>query len=47
MKLVIDRATWLRGEGHEQSYLLRECDGKMCCLGFFALACGLHPERIG
>jgi hypothetical protein len=34
------------GEGFEDSYLLRPQDGKMCCLGFFGLACGLPPERI-
>jgi hypothetical protein len=46
MKLIIDRKTWLRGEGNEKSALLRECDGKMCCLGVFALAIGLSAERI-
>lgn len=40
-QLVIDRARWLRGEGYEDSYLLRSEDETMCCLGFFALACGL------
>lgn len=46
MKLVIDRSKWLRGEGSERSFLLRSTDGKMCCLGFFGLACGLTAERI-
>jgi hypothetical protein len=46
MKFTIDRTKWLRGEGVEKSYLLRECDGKMCCLGQFAIFCGLDPERI-
>jgi hypothetical protein len=46
MKFTIDRSEWLRGEGHEKSFLLRESDGKMCCLGIFSLACGLDPERI-
>lgn len=46
MKLVIDRSKWLRGEGSEKSFLLRSTDGKMCCLGFFGLACGLTAERI-
>jgi hypothetical protein len=44
MKLVIDRATWLRGEGSTNSYLLRLHDGKKCCVGFYALACG-RPEK--
>ena len=45
MKLTIDRQKWLRGEGSEDSFLLRH-DGKMCCLGFYSLACGLKPENI-
>jgi hypothetical protein len=40
MKLIIDRNKWLRGEGDEDSYLLRSSDGKMCCLGFLAKECG-------
>lgn len=46
MKLIIDRKTWLRGEGSEDSRLLRGSDGKMCCLGFYGLACGLEPKEI-
>lgn len=46
MKLVIDRSRWLRGEGSSRSRLLRSSDGKMCCVGFFALACGLTPADI-
>jgi len=46
MDLIIDRSKWLRGEGSQRSKLLREEDGKMCCLGFYALACGLTPEQI-
>jgi hypothetical protein len=46
MKLVIDRSKWLRGEGQDESYLLRKKDGKMCCLGFYGLACGLTEEDI-
>lgn len=45
MKLVIDRAKWLRGE-KDAGLLLRESDGKMCCLGFLALACGLEEDQI-
>ena len=39
MKLIIDRKQWLHGEGSGKnvSKLLREADGKMCCLGFYAL----------
>jgi hypothetical protein len=46
MELVIDRSKWLRGEGGTQSYLMRRYDGKMCCLGFYCLACGLTERQI-
>lgn len=45
-KLIIDRSKWLRGEGETASKLLRERDGKMCCLGFYLLSCGLEPDMI-
>lgn len=38
----INRATWLRGEGSS----LLDGQGKMCCLGFYSLACGLKPSDI-
>ncbi len=43
---TVDRATWLRGEGCDASSLLRTGDGKMCCLGFLALACGVPSDAI-
>lgn len=46
MKLIIDREKWLRGEGPDDSFLLRRDDKKMCCLGFYALACGLDQIDI-
>jgi hypothetical protein len=46
MEFVIDRSKWLRGKGPTDSYLLRSSDGKMCCLGFFSLACGLTQDQI-
>lgn len=46
MKLVIERESWLRGEGSDASELLRPGDGKMCCLGFYGLACGYLPEDL-
>jgi hypothetical protein len=46
MKLVIDRSKWLRAEGADESRLLRPNDGKMCCLGFFGLACGLEEDDL-
>lgn len=46
MKLIIDREKWLRGEESDNSFLLRKEDKKMCCLGFYALACGLDQIDI-
>lgn len=46
MEFTVNRKTWLRGEGDDDSYLLRGSDGKMCCLGFRAMACGHRPEDI-
>lgn len=45
MKFQIIRKNWLRGEGGENSYLLRPSDKKMCCLGFFCLAEGILKKR--
>lgn len=45
-KLVIDRSRWYRGQGAEGSRLIREEDGKMCCLGFLGLACGIPAEHL-
>jgi hypothetical protein len=45
MKLTINRDKWLRGEPGESS-LLRSRDGKMCCLGFYCLACGVSEDDI-
>jgi hypothetical protein len=46
MKLVIDRSRWLRGEGPSTSSMIRLRDEKMCCLGFFGLACGIERDRL-
>ena len=49
MKLTISRKRWLRGLKMSQnggSYLLRQTDKKMCCLGFLALACGAKENDI-
>lgn len=45
MKLVIDRNKWLRGNPNT-AQLLRIDNGKMCCLGFFALALGYTEDQI-
>lgn len=44
MKITIVRKRWLRGE--RNSYLFREKDGKMCCVGFFAKALGHKVSQI-
>lgn len=44
--VVINRKTWLRGEGIIPSRLLRSLDGKMCCVGFICLAEGAPEEAI-
>jgi hypothetical protein len=46
MKLTINRKDWLRGEGGEKSRLYREDDGRLCCLGFYGLACGLNKNDM-
>lgn len=43
MKLIIDRSKWLRGTGDGT---LLDHEGKMCCLGFFARACGYNDDQI-
>lgn len=43
--LVIDKSQWYRGM-IESSMLRRPSDGKMCCLGFYALSCGLSKDAI-
>lgn len=46
IKFIIDRSKWLRGEGYYKSFLLRETDNKMCCLGFACIASGFKEENI-
>lgn len=46
IKVYIDRSRWLRGEGPEDSRLLRSTDGKMCCLGFCLLELGKTEDEI-
>ena len=43
---VIDKKTWLRGEGDEKSFLLRPEDNKMCCLGHYLRHRGLKDGAI-
>ena len=46
LKVVVTRSNWLRGEGPRASCLLRPSDGRMCCLGFVAIARGLTHEEL-
>lgn len=46
LKVVVDREKWIHGEGDFDSYLLRERDGHLCCLGFACLAAGLTTDQI-
>ena len=45
-KFIVDRKTWLRGEGGSRSSLLRANDNKMCCLGFLSCELGLQKSEI-
>lgn len=42
---VVDRKNWYRGQSAVNSKLLND-EGKMCCLGFYAMACGLRKQDI-
>lgn len=44
-EFTIKRSEWYRGKGYLHSKLLDDC-GLKCCLGFFALECGLSKEEI-
>jgi hypothetical protein len=46
MKLTIKRSEWLRGEGEDNSRLLRSHDGKKCCLGFLATSLSCTDDQI-
>lgn len=46
-KFVIERDRWLRGKPNSALLTDRAEDaGKMCCLGFFGIACGLTSDQI-
>lgn len=48
--LVIDRRKWLNGAlvkgTHTYSALLHSATGRMCCLGFYAEACGIAKSAM-
>jgi len=44
VKLIIKRKRWLRGQPDNSA--LRNADGKQCCLGFLARACGASTKDV-
>jgi len=44
-EFTVVRSKWFRGN-HRGSMLLRPTDGRMCCMGFYALACGATEDQI-
>jgi hypothetical protein len=42
---TVDRSKWFRGQGQAASGLLQK-NGSMCCLGFYAEACGVEPQYL-
>lgn len=43
---IIDRKTWLRGEGLSFSFMLRYSDRKRCCLGFYCQSLGVSDDDM-
>lgn len=43
---TISRTEWLRGEGGNDSCLLRDDDQKRCCVGIYAKALGVHDDDV-
>ncbi len=43
--VIINRKTWLRGTGKEDS-ALRMPNGKKCCIGFLATTLGAKPKQL-
>jgi hypothetical protein len=44
LRVEIDRATWLRGNPPKS--MLRNAEGKMCCLGFASVCAGFLPHEL-
>jgi hypothetical protein len=44
--ITITRKNWLHGEGGYTSRLIRRCDEKKCCLGFYLEQCGISPSVL-
>jgi hypothetical protein len=39
-EFTIDRSRWLRGDVFDTPSQMRDRQGRMCCLGFYAESCG-------
>ena len=46
MKFYVNEKNWFRGQGSEESRLLRRNSDEMCCLGFVGLQCGATKKDI-
>src|ERR1700728_1509858 len=44
-KFTVVRKDWYRGKGNEKSCLVNNAN-RLCCLGFYAEACGLDRQTI-
>ncbi len=45
MKFIVDRRTWFRGQGSDESLLLNR-DGQRCCIGFVGAQCGINDTLL-
>jgi hypothetical protein len=45
MKYVVDRRTWFRGKGADDSKLLMD-NGMRCCIGFVGKQCGISDDDL-
>src|SRR5687767_9063411 len=45
-RLAIDMSMWARAGADSKVMLKHPATGRMCCLGFYALACGVPEECI-
>lgn len=43
---TVIRSKWYRGQGADDSCLLREADGMSCCLGFVGSQCGISDNDM-
>lgn len=45
LTFTVYRDKWIRGYV-DSSRLLRSSDGKMCCMGFLAVSCGIEKDAL-